>query len=319
MTDRVREAFEALIAEMEDPPTWEEVRVPEVRPRAEPRRPRSAWIAAAAFVVVLASGAIGVLLTNNPEPASVTVPYVQLDWSNQVEMRCEGMEIVDNGGFEHATLEIWGPTADDMIRVDATAPNGAVETLIVQMNDTGRAVRAWASHEEESDSVFRVSECTNARDTYSISMADPPFHPRAGAFPLEFVGIPFQLPNGTPFDLADFLGANADSEREDTWRGVPVTVYVTSDEFTDEFGANDRTEEWWVDLDNRRYERQIIDYDIEMLGHFVLSIETVDRSDATVDQDLFSTEDLILTQDATEAEDTVDPTVNTTRSDRPSG
>jgi len=97
MSDRVREAFMALIEEMEDPPTWQDIRVYEARPRPELRRPRSVWVAAAAFIVVLAFGAIGFLLSST-EPASVTVPYVQLDWSNQVQMRCEGMEIVDNGG-----------------------------------------------------------------------------------------------------------------------------------------------------------------------------------------------------------------------------
>lgn len=317
MSDRVREAFAALLEEMEEPPAWQDIRVHEARPQPALRRYRPIWVAAAAFVAVLAFGAVGILRSNT-EPASVTVPYVQLDWSNQVEMRCEGMDIVDNGGFETATIEIWGPTADNIFRVDATAPDGTVETLVVHMNETSRPVEAWASNEDSSESVFRVAECTtsSASSSESISMADPPIHPRPGLFPQEFVGFPFRLADGTPVDLSDFLSANFDSQREDTWRGLPVTVFTNSDQFTDEFGTNDRTEEIWVDLDNRRYERHLIDYDIEALGHFVLTIETVDRSDATVDPDFLSTDGLILTHDRTGADDTADPQVNTTLSDR---
>lgn len=317
MSDRVREAFVALLEEMQEPPAWQDIRVHEARPQPVPRRYRPIWVAAAAFVAVLAFGVVGILLSNT-EPASVTVPYVQLDWSNQVEMRCDGMDIVDNGGFETATIEIWGPNADNVFRVDATAPDGTVETLVARMNETGRPVQAWASIEESSESIFRVTECTTSTGTSSesFSMADPPIYPRPGLFPQEFVGFPFRLADGTPVDLDDFLSASFDSQREDAWRGIPVTVFASSRQFEDEFGENDRTEEIWVDLDNRRYERHLIDYDIEALGHFVLTIETVDRSDASVHPDLFSSDGLTLTHDATGAEDTTEPPVNTTLSDQ---
>lgn len=317
MSDRVRDAFAALLEEMEEPPAWQDMRVHQARPHSAPRRSRPVWVAGAAFVAVLALGVVGILLSNT-EPASVTVPYVQLEWSNQVEMRCEGMEIVDNGGFDSATIEIWGPNADNVFRVDATAPDGTVETVLVRMDETGRTVRAWASIERNSESVFRVTECTRStgNSSESFSMADPPIHPRPGLFPQEFVGFPFRLANGTPVDLDDFLSASFDSQRDDTWRGIPVTVFTSSSQFEDELGENDRTEEIWVDLDNRRYERHLVDHDIESLGHYELTIETVDRSDASVHPDFFSDEGLTLTHDATGADDTANPPVSTTLSDR---
>lgn len=317
MSDRVKEAFEALIEEMEEPPTWQEVRVPEAQPRPRRQRPRSAWVAAGAFVAVLLFGAAGIFLTNISEPAAITVPYVQLDWSQQVEMRCEGMEIVDNGGFDNATVEIWGPTADNTFRVDATAPNGAVETLIATTNESGRTTQAWASYENEAESVFRVSDCSNSTGTGTVAMSQPPFQPRGGSFPQQFVGFPEQLNDGTSFDLAEAFSSSADSHREDTWRGVPVTVYVSSSESTDEYGAIDRVEERWVDLENRRSERWILESDIELLGHFILTIETISRSDETVAQDFFSTDDLTQTRDLTGLEDNDSSTVNTTLSERP--
>lgn len=300
MSDRIKEAFDVLVEEMDEPPTWEELRIPQARPGVPRRLTRPAWVAVAAFVAVILFGAVGIFLTNTPEPASVTVPYVRLDWSQHVEMRCEGMEIVDNGGFENALIEIWGPTSDNMIRVDAIAPDGVVETLITEMDEaTGRAVQAWATHESASESVFRVSECTNTTGSESVSMADPPFHPRGGSFPQEFVGFPDRNLDGSPLDLAEALSSNTDTQREDSWRGTPVTVYVLAIEGTDEFGTNDRREERWVDLENQRFERYEIELDIELLGDFAWTIETTERSEVSVRTDLFSTDDLIHTRDIT--------------------
>jgi hypothetical protein len=53
----------------------------------------------------------------------------------------------------------------------------------------------------------------------------------------------------------------------------------------------------------RRYERHIIDSDIDVLGHFQLSIETLERSDAPVTDGLFSTNALTHFRDLTPSED----------------
>lgn len=281
-----------------------------------------AWVAAAVFVGTLVVGGLTWLLTGSSpvteeDPAETMVSYVRLDWSQEVEMRCEGMETVDNSGFDNAVVEIWGPTSDGIFRVDATAPDGTVETLIARMNEEGQPLQTWASPEDVSDSVFRISECTSrtGNASRSVSMADPPIHPRPAVFPRGFVGFPFRLLDGTTVDLADLLGRRSDSERIDTWRGVPVTVFITSDEFTDEYGLNERVEEVWVDLEHRRYERYLLDYNIEKLGHLMLTIETEERSSPTVDQDFFSTDGLTLTHDTTEAEQPTDTTLSDRNND----
>jgi hypothetical protein len=66
MSDRVRDAFEVLMERMEEPPTWEEVRVPVARPADAHRKrhPALAFVAAAAAVIVI--GVLAVTLLKRP-------------------------------------------------------------------------------------------------------------------------------------------------------------------------------------------------------------------------------------------------------------
>lgn len=65
MSDRVRDAFGVLMERMEDPPSWEEVRVPVARPE-KPRSRRPFVAMAAAVVVVLVVGVLAVNLLRRP-------------------------------------------------------------------------------------------------------------------------------------------------------------------------------------------------------------------------------------------------------------
>lgn len=62
MSDRVRDAFDVLIEQMEEPPTWEEVRVPVARPADVRPKRRPALAFAAAVATVIAIGVLAVTL-----------------------------------------------------------------------------------------------------------------------------------------------------------------------------------------------------------------------------------------------------------------
>lgn len=66
MSDRVRDAFEALIERMEDPPTWEDVSVPAARPREVRRKRRPTLVAVSALVAVIVLGVLTVTLPSQP-------------------------------------------------------------------------------------------------------------------------------------------------------------------------------------------------------------------------------------------------------------
>ena len=64
MTDRLTEAFDALFRQMEDPPTWDQVRSQRLSPTRGPS-PKPGWLVfAAGFALVLVVGVAAGLLTN---------------------------------------------------------------------------------------------------------------------------------------------------------------------------------------------------------------------------------------------------------------
>lgn len=60
MSDRVRDAFGVLMQRMEDPPTWDEVRVPVARPQRVPKKQRPILVAASAVAAVI----VGIVALN---------------------------------------------------------------------------------------------------------------------------------------------------------------------------------------------------------------------------------------------------------------
>ena len=148
MDDHFRDGFEQLLSDMDEAPSWKQVLTQSVALSPAPPQRRGLLVAAAAFVVtIIAVGAVILASGGASSPvAADTVDYVKLAWSQDVELRCVDMEIVDNGGFDRATIEIWGPNADGLIRVDATAPDGTVERIIVDPAPFGSFPnRVWSN------------------------------------------------------------------------------------------------------------------------------------------------------------------------------
>lgn len=317
MSNRLKSAFEDLIGQMQEPPSWEEITAHPLR-ASKPARPDRGWLPfAAAVAAVAVIGVIGVLLAGGDRRlAAEMVPYVRIDWTQQVEMRCLGMDIEDNGGFDSATIEIWGPTPEGFHRLDATAPDGTVERQILEMAGD-RPIRAWYSLrliDSERETVFRVTDCaeTGPGGSSSFAMAQPPLfgvtHPYQ-----ELISFPDSWPTG-PTELADFLAQNYEDQRSDEWRGRPVAVFSDNHSGVDELGSFTRREELWVDLENRRAERHVIELESEVLGRQSITIEVAERADLPPGDVSFGTSGLHQVFDRSQIEGEGQESVATTTS-----
>ncbi len=306
MDNQFKAGFSQMLTEMSEPPTWERVSTHRLVPETKSRRTRGPLVVLASFVVTVAVIVAGVAMIRgggSDAVGSSTVAYVELAWSQEVELRCQGLESVDNGGFDSATIEIWGPNTQGLIRIDATAPDGTVERLIVEP-DPGRAfpLRAWSSYQDAggADTVFRISECFEESPGYSSSfaMASPPILPDMHGFGLFFTPVPARGPDGGPPDFVEALARNS-TERQDEWRGVPVTVFEWSNSGIDELGTYEFTREIWFDAEARRYERAVYSSDQEVLGAATTTIEVLDRDVVSVGAVSFSVDDLTIRMDRT--------------------
>jgi len=304
MDEQFQDGFERMLADMPDGPTWEQVSSHQVITKPVPTRSRGMLIAAAAFIVtIVVVGAVVLVFDGGPDPvapvAAATVDHVEISWAQNVELRCVGMEKVDNGGYEIAKIEIWGPNTDGFVRVDATAPDGTVERVITtHAPDRGSGRQVWSSPGlDRGDTVFRVAGCsTETPDGSShYSMSDPPISPSGHRFGA-FISIPTHLPNGSPFNL-EAGQAVGEPIGDDVWRGVPVKVFMNSAAGIDELGAYGSNSEIWVDVIGRRYEVARYLSDHEVLGTVVTSIEAMERGTVPTDSVSFSTEGLNLTLD----------------------
>jgi hypothetical protein len=317
MDEQFRTGFDRMLADMPEPPTWEHVSAQRLAPTVKAGRTRGPLVAVAAFVLTVVALSAGLLMVRGgSEPVgSGTVDYVKLSWSQDVEMRCLGLETVDNGGFDSATIEIWGPNGEGLVRVDATAPDGTVERLIVEPGPFGGfPIRAWSSYESAlgDDTVFRVSECFEKTPggSSSFSMANPPIRVDMHFFGV-FVALSTERPDGTSRNVAEDLARNS-TTRDDEWRGVPVTVFESSGSWVDELGSYEHDREIWFDAVAQRYERTMFFGDSEVLGRVRTTVEVVERDTVAVDTVSFSVVDLTLRMDRSLSTAPDEPVVVTT-------
>jgi hypothetical protein len=192
--ERFREVFRRITAETPDAPAFSDLETHRAKP-ATPVRLKP-WMAAvgAAVLVLVVVGAFGLLGGGGPDlaaPDEGTIDYVKLEYSATVNPVCEGGEIIDNGGFDEATIEIWGPNSDDLTLMVATFPDGSMERTITE-GDPFDPERAWgidpAVFEEETG--FRSVQCSNASSDgiETFGFLNPPYRP--GFVPITFLGPP---------------------------------------------------------------------------------------------------------------------------------
>lgn len=166
MNDRLHSVFGNLIDNMPEPPTWEEVSSPTVRASGAPvsslRRPLGVWAAVAAAVVVLVTFASVTLLrpsTDRPlaDGPAPTIPagavieseysapdHSRLRFTQDLTLFCDGLETVDNGGFDSFVMDIWIDPDAGYARLGVDYPNGSTYDLILQ-GQPGNWSRAWGS------------------------------------------------------------------------------------------------------------------------------------------------------------------------------
>jgi len=319
MDDQFKAGFGQMLAEMPEAPTWERVSAHRLTPERKPGRLRGPLVVLVSFVVTVVAVVAGVIVVRGGGSDTVggsTVAYVKLAWSQDVVMRCQGLATVDNDGFDRATIEIWGPNANGLVRIDATAPDGTVERLVVEPDPTRSfPIRAWSSYEDAggADTVFRSSECLrdSPGGSSSFAMASPPILPDMHGFGLFFTPVPPRGPDGGPSDFVEGLARNS-TVREDEWRGVPVTVFEWSNSGIDELGAYEFTREIWFDAEARRYERAVYSSDQEVLGTETSTIEVLERDVVSVGAVSFSVDDLTLRMDRTLSDAPDEQVVTTT-------
>lgn len=76
MSERVKDAFEVLMERMEDPPTWDEVRVPIARPPRTDRKQRSILVAAASAVAAVIVGIVALNVLSQPVTYQLPTPDI---------------------------------------------------------------------------------------------------------------------------------------------------------------------------------------------------------------------------------------------------
>jgi hypothetical protein len=192
--DRFKDAFRRITAETPDAPAFPDLETHRATPLTPIRfKP---WMAAtgAAVLVLVVVGAFGMLGGGGPDlaaPDENTIDYVKLEYSATVDPVCEGGEIIDNGGFDQATIEIWGPNSDDLTLMVATFPDGSTERMVVE-GDPFSPERAWGIDPSafEQETGFRTVQCSNAPSDgiETFGFLNPPYLP--GFVPITFLGPP---------------------------------------------------------------------------------------------------------------------------------
>lgn len=298
-TSRFREGFERLLADMPEPPTLHALSIQPVEPRRSSRL-NTGWVAfAMGAAVVLVAGAVLFAIRGGQPPVQArTVQYVKLEWSQHFELRCLGMDIVDNGGFDEAVVEIWGPSSDNLIRIDTTAPDGTVTRVVVEPGISG-AEKIWTNGSKRFNTAgYRVSDCDSGET--SFSMAQPPEFVGGSGYEL-WLSIVRRQPDGSVIDLEDIFGRDA-AITSDTWLGEPVAIYRTDRSGTNELGDYESASERWWDPARKRLERWIIESDDEVLGSGTTTYSVVDRAVMAESDVSFAVEDLTLVFDQSQYE-----------------
>ncbi|MEN8114987.1 MAG: hypothetical protein ABFS21_11445, partial [Actinomycetota bacterium] len=327
MDDQYQQGFERLLSDMSEPPEWEQVSTQRVAVPPVRSQSHGLLVAAAAFAVtVVAVGAVVFAFRGDGEPvatpAEATIDHIEVSWSQEVDLQCAGMKVYDNGGAAEARIDIWGPNADGLVRVDATAPNGTVEQFIMTHPfDRASGWKVWSPYERgfgDDETVFLIAGCADetASGSSTVLMSDPPFNQLGHAF-IAFISTPTVLADGSPFDFEAGLALDA-TVREDTWRGIPVKVFTrdTAD-VDDHMGASVSVDGVWFDPAARRLERMTSVSRQEATGTVTTTIEVVERDTVPADSVSFSTDGLTLTLDMPPVEPSSDEVQATTTTTMP--
>lgn len=235
------------------------------------------------------------------QPVGPMVGYVKITWEQHIDVDCQGRETVDNGGFDSAVIETWGPTPEDRFRSDITAPNGRVETVIVDLAADGSTLRGWSTHPSFDPSTmqefgqlseFRNVECVEqvGNNRESQLMANPPYSP--GHVPFSDLVPTSETPR---IDFLAVLAEIATETRTDSWNGTTFDVYVLELNATGrDAGPSHSRIEYWKSRDDGLIQRFVAENNSSGLGGSSTIVEFVERSERPLDSVDFSTAGLAM-------------------------
>ncbi len=304
MSEQYRNAFQTLVDRAPAPPTWEEVSV------AAPRRipTRGPLLAVATGVAVVAFiGAVAWLVPTRGglAPAAAAVDHVQVRFTREVTAVCEGGTVSDSGGFDEATIDLYGPSADDRWRADVTFPDGSTQSFLYS-GSPDRPDRVWQRPGPEPPLfgvLFRQVGCSyeTPEGTTTWGLANPPF--LTDRLPSQFLTTETRDPiSGRRGDLVDYLTSVGASVRPGTWQGTPVTVYKTVTAYVDVVGRPSHGwSEWWVDPAGGRVVRTVDVGVHEGLGSWRTELAASSFATESPPVGFFEPEGMTLVRDLSEA------------------
>ena len=224
--DRFKEVFRRLTSETPEPPRFADLETVTAKPSA--RRWLTPLLAAAgaAALVLVVVGLFGALGGGGPDLASPDdelIDYVRIEHQLTAEPECEIGSPVDNGGFDRATIEIWGPTSEDQWLMEATFPDGSTERMVVE-GDPWNPDRAWAIDPNQFTERTKFSHVEFA-DGDVFPFLPTPYLP--GFLPAVFLGPPHGAQDWSE-TLADAVASTT------AVNGRQVTAYTQN---TDSFAS----------------------------------------------------------------------------------
>ena len=230
--DRFKEAFGRIVSETPDAPRFSDLESRDVAST----KPSwlTPWVAAAgaAVIVLIVVGVVGALGGGGPDlaqPDDGQIRYLRIEYEATVDPVCRNGEIVDNGNFEEATIELWGPNSSELTLMVVTFPDGSTERSIVEGNPIDPD-RAWGMDPETfyESTGFRNIACRTGAVTSSFAdtfLLRPPYE--AGFVPSFWLGPPSGFAS-----WEDALGPNYEVTKTE-WAGYSVTKLSRTDTLTD--------------------------------------------------------------------------------------
>ncbi len=241
--ERFKEVFRRLTAETPDPPAFSDLETQRAKPAAPIRL--KPWMAAvgAAVVVLVVVGAFGLLGGGGPDlaaPDEDTINYVKLEYTSTVNPVCEGGEIIDNGGFDQATIEVWGPNSDDLTLMVVTFPDGSTERTMVE-GKPGNPDYIWVEGDPmayPSNTKLRVVQCEGTvgspglLDAFSPGSAEGivPFHMLGPPPGFEGFAESFPGQEPTPTEWNENSVLLYEFRRDEEAGSIAFDLYVTEDD-----------------------------------------------------------------------------------------
>jgi len=282
--DRFKEIFRRLTSETPNPPAFSDLETH----RATPAAPIlfKPWMAAAgaAALVLVVVGAFGLLGGGGPDlaaPDESTIDYIKLEYSATVNPVCEGGEIIDNGGFDQATIEIWGPNSDDLTLIVATFPDGSKERTVIE-GALENPIRGWGRDPTEypHDTSFRVIGCEGT-DSDELPLLEGFNLPDRGTIPPSW----FLSPPGGEGTWSDVFGEAVATE----FNGTSALLYELRNETDDAVRAMDL----YVTEDNKALLRHYTRTTYRGIGSAVTDVKVVEKSRVPADSVSFDTSGLV--------------------------